>query len=224
MTEPLSRPAASDAVAGLGWRLILGRYLAAVPVASLTEAAEVASLAVAAAGADRHLQLDLRRDRVELALGVPGALSRDDVDTASTVRDALVRAGHRLGPAVGSATRSVQLLEIAIDALDIAAIRPFWRAVLGYGDEPGNDEDDAAVTDPLGQGPTVWFQQMDEPRPQRNRIHVDIAVPHDEAQRRIEAALAAGGVLVSDAEARSFWILADVEGNEICVCTWQDRD
>ncbi len=23
---------------------------------------------------------------------------------------------------------------------------------------------------------------------------------------------------------RSFWVLADVEGNEVCVCTWQDRD
>ena len=22
----------------------------------------------------------------------------------------------------------------------------------------------------------------------------------------------------------SFWILADAEGNEACVCTWQDRD
>ena len=65
---------------------------------------------------------------------------------------------------------------------------------------------------------------MDEPRVQRNRIHFDIVVPHDEAQRRLEASLAAGGTLVSDAEAPSFWILADREGNEICICTWQARD
>ena len=31
----------------------------------------------------------------------------------------------------------MQALELAIDAMDIPAIRPFWRAVLGYGDEPG---------------------------------------------------------------------------------------
>jgi 4a-hydroxytetrahydrobiopterin dehydratase len=65
---------------------------------------------------------------------------------------------------------------------------------------------------------------MDAPRPQRNRIHLDVSVPHDEAADRIDAALAAGGVLVSDDEAPAFWILADQEGNEACVTTWQGRD
>jgi hypothetical protein len=60
--------------------------------------------------------------------------------------------------------------------------------------------------------------------PRRNRIHFDVSVPHDEAQRRIRAALAAGGVLVSDAHAPAFWVLADPEGNEACVTTWQGRD
>ena len=41
---------------------------------------------------------------------------------------------------------------------------------------------------------------------------------------RIERALAAGGRLVSDSRAPAFWILADPEGNEACVCTWQGRD
>jgi 4a-hydroxytetrahydrobiopterin dehydratase len=65
---------------------------------------------------------------------------------------------------------------------------------------------------------------MDEPRPQRNRIHFDITVPHEEARSRIAAALEAGGTMVSDTRARAFWVLADAEGNEICVCTWQDRE
>lgn len=80
-------------------------------------------------------------------------------------------------------------------------MRPFWKAVLAYADEPGASGPGDAVVDPLGQGPAVWFQQMDAPRPHRNRIHFDLAVPHDEASRRISAALAAGGRLVSDAEA-----------------------
>jgi 4a-hydroxytetrahydrobiopterin dehydratase len=70
----------------------------------------------------------------------------------------------------------------------------------------------------------VWFQQMDEPRPQRNRIHLDVAVPHDAAVGRVAAAVAAGGLLRSDLRAPAFWVLADVEGNEVCVCTWQARD
>src|SRR3546814_13708403 len=48
-------------------------------------------------------------------------------------------------------------LEIAIDALDIAAVRPFWEAVLGYRSDEGDE-----VVDPFGRGPAFWFQQMEE--------------------------------------------------------------
>ena len=120
--------------------------------------------------------------------------------------------------------RSLQVLEIAIDAIDAAAIRPFWQAVLGYVDEPGRSGPWEGLVDPLGQGPAVWFQRMDAPRPQRNRIHLDVSVPHDEAESRISAALAAGGRLTYDAKAPAFWVLADAEGNEACVTTWQGRD
>ncbi|MGC4854079.1 VOC family protein [Micromonospora sp. DT4] len=115
-------------------------------------------------------------------------------------------------------------MEIAIDALDIAAVRPFWKAVLGYADEAGADGPEDPIVDPVGQGPAMWFQQMDRPRPDRNRIHLDICVPHDEAPRRIEAALTVGGRLVSASHAPAFWVLADIEGNEACVTTWQGRD
>ena len=64
---------------------------------------------------------------------------------------------------------------------------------------------------------------MDAPRPQRNRIHLDVTVPHDVADARVAAAIEAGGTLLSAESARAFWILADPEGNEACVCTWQDR-
>jgi 4a-hydroxytetrahydrobiopterin dehydratase len=116
------------------------------------------------------------------------------------------------------------VLEIGIDAMDIASIRPFWKAVLGYDDEPGLTGPEDALVDPLGQGPAIWFQQMDAPRPQRNRLHFDVSVPHDEVHRRIEATIAAGGKLLNDAEAPAFWVLADPEGNEACVTTWQGRD
>ena len=122
------------------------------------------------------------------------------------------------------AGRAVQVLEIGIDAMDIASIRPFWKAVLGYADEPGRSGPADALVDPLGQGPSIWFQQMDAPRPQRNRIHFDVSVPHDLAHQRIRATVAAGGTLVYDAEAPAFWVLADPEGNEACVTTWQGRD
>ena len=117
-------------------------------------------------------------------------------------------------------------VEIAIDVLDLGRVLPFWRAVFGYVDErprnPGDLVD--AVIDPLRRNPPIWFQQMDAPRPQRNRIHLDLLVPDDQADSRIAAAVAAGGRLLSDAQAPAFWVLADPEDNEVCVSTWLERD
>jgi 4a-hydroxytetrahydrobiopterin dehydratase len=225
MTTVMSRGDASAAIEAIGWRYIGTYLMTSVAVRDLAQAAQVAAAAVSACGLEGndHLRADLRHDRVELLLWERGrrAATARDVELAHGITDAVRDLGLDTAP-VGSG-RPVQGVELGIDALDIEAIRPFWRAVLGYTDEP-NDDTPNAVVDPLGQGPSVWFQQMDEPRPQRNRIHFDLLVPHDEAAARIEAALAAGGRLLTDEYARSFWVLADPEGNEICVCTWQDRD
>ncbi len=225
--DTMTRAAASAAVEPIGWRYLLGALCTSVAVPSLEDALRVCAVAVAACGADAdgHLRADVRADRVEFTLqtSLTAGLTELDLDLAHRVSSTVTALGFRTRAAAEGA-RGVQGLEIAIDAMDIAAIRPFWKAVLDYGDEPGRDGPPNAIIDPVRQGPAIWFQQMDEPRTQRNRIHFDITVPHDEADARLQAALAAGGTLVSDAEARAFWILADVEGNEVCVCTWQDRD
>ncbi|MEP7020063.1 MAG: VOC family protein [Pseudonocardiales bacterium] len=224
----LTRTAASSAVEAIGWRYLLGTLCTSVPVTSFDQALQRSAAAVSACGAaaDAHLRLDLRPDRVELSLQTraTGALTGRDVELARAVTAAVAELGGTTGGATSAElARPVQMLEVAIDAIDIGAIRPFWKAVLAYGDEPGGPGGDAII-DPTGQLPCIWFQQMDESRPQRNRIHFDITVSHDEAEARVRAALAAGGVLVTDSAARSFWILADVEGNEVCVCSWLDRD
>lgn len=227
-SEELSRSEASAAVHEFGWRVLLTTLAASVPVPTLERGLAVAAAAAAAGGddAERHLRVDVRRDRVELVVETASRRSKfagRDVSLAERVTDAVRAAGFDTVPESGTG-RPVQALEIAIDAIDIPRIRPFWKAVMAYGDEPGGDGPTDAIVDPARQGPSIWFQQMDAPRPQRNRIHFDIVVAHDEADRRRAAALAAGGTLVSDAEARAFWILADAEGNEICICTWQDRE
>ncbi|GAA3021425.1 VOC family protein [Kitasatospora albolonga] len=229
MERTLSGREASEAVGGLGWRFLLGAIRTSVPVGSLAEGVAVAAGAVAACGseADRHLRVDVRPGRVVLTLQSldHAAVTTRDVTLAGRISAVAEESGSRTEPEVGAdAPRSVQLLELAIDALDIAAIRPFWKAVLGYADEQGADGPRDPLVDPVGQGPAIWFQQMDQARPQRNRIHFDVCVPHDEAPRRIAAALAAGGRLLSAARAPAFWVLADVEDNEVCVTTWQGRD
>jgi len=218
-----TRNSASAAVEDIGWRLILGYLCTSVEVSSLAEAQAAAATAITAAGADaeEHLRIDLRPGRVELAVQTAstGWLTDRDIEVCTAITEAF---DGKTVP--GSNPRSVQMLEIAIDAIDIQLIAPFWAAVFAYVEERNDAGDISAVVDPLGQGPAVWFQQMDAPRPQRNRIHFDIVVPHHEADARVAAAVAAGGRLVSDRAARSFWVLADAEGNEVCVCTWQDRE
>jgi 4a-hydroxytetrahydrobiopterin dehydratase len=228
-SRKLSMQEASDAVTGLGWRYILGVLRTYVRAGSLAQAADVARRVVAAAGpdADACLQLDVRRDGLVLTLQSldTNQVTAREAEVARRISAAVTELGLATDAGVGGrGPRSAQLLEIAIDALDIAAVRPFWKAVMGYADPPGASGPEDELADPVGQGPAIWFQQMDAPRPQRNRIHFDVSVPHDEAPARIQAALGAGGRLVYDAEAPAFWVLADPEGNEACVTTWQGRE
>ena len=225
----LSRQEASAGVSDLGWRFVLGIFRTHVHVGSLVQAADVAVRAAAVCGsdADEHLWMDVRRHRVVLNLQSLAAASVTprDVELAHRITAAVSELGLTTEADAGHGSpRSVQVLEIAIDAVDIASIRPFWKAVMGYDNEAGASGPEDPLVDPVGQGPAIWFQQMDAPRPQRNRIHLDISVPHDEAHGRIQAAIASGGKLLSDASAPAFWVLADVEGNEACVTTWQGRD
>ena len=222
----LSRGEASAAVTELGWRYVVGEFRTEVLTGSLPLAADVAARAAAEPGADGHLRMDVRSDRVIFSLQTPAVawVTADDVELARRI--SAVAEEFRLTTQAGGGfgRRSVQVLEIGIDAMDAAAIRPFWKAVLGYVDEHNNAGPTGALVDPLGEGPAIWFQQMDAPRPQRNRIHLDVSVAHDEAEARIRATLAAGGKLTYDAEAPAFWVFADAEGNEACITTWQGRD
>ncbi len=206
-----------DSMEGLAdWRYELGAIHATFRTGSFPSAAVLAaSIADAAETHQHHPDIDIRYPDcvlVRLTTHVTEGLTQHDVELARVVSELAARVGASSEPTL------IASLELAIDAMEVDGIRPFWMAVLGYRqDSAGN------LVDPLGRGPAVWFQQMDEPRPQRNRIHFDISVPHDVAEERVAAALAAGGTIVSDRRARAFWVLADAEGNEVCVCTWQDR-
>lgn len=112
------------------------------------------------------------------------------------------------------------VVELALDTADVAALGPFWAALL-TGDADAVDGDD--VADPGGRVPLLWFQHTDAHETPRQRFHLDVWVPHDAAQARIAAAVAAGGRVVDDARAPSFTVLADAEGNRACVCTALDR-
>ena len=102
-------------------------------------------------------------------------------------------------------------------------LAPFYAALLGS--EVVNGE----PYDASGQVPTIWWQEPSDdgvalPDPAvEQRWHFDVWVPIEEGEARVQAAIAAGGRLVSAAAAPSFWVLEDAEGNRSCVCTVANR-
>ena len=173
---------------------------------------EIARLADAAG---HHPDLNVRTAAVEVRLVTKEHWSLTDVDLslARQISSAAEKLGIRADP------EHTRTWEFALDALDVDKVRRFWCAVLGYvmvGDSDIGDPDDLY--------PPVYVQQMDEMRTGRNRIHIDVGIPHDQAEARVAAALAAGGALVSDRFAPMHWTLADPEGNEVDIATWVGRD
>ncbi|NQX33597.1 VOC family protein [Herbiconiux sp. VKM Ac-2851] len=178
-----------------------------------TGAALVAAIAELADAADHHPDVDLRYGAVAVRLisHDVGDISRRDLALARAISAAAAEQG------VGADPTAVQSLQIAIDAVDVAAVRRFWQAVLGH-----DPVDDADLSDPLGVLPNVWIQQIDAVRPERNTVHLDLYVPTDVVEERLAAALAAGGRVVNDENAPEWWTLADPEGNEVDLAPWRD--
>jgi 4a-hydroxytetrahydrobiopterin dehydratase len=197
----------------LGWRVLAYAACTHFRTASLTKGATLAgAIAKLAEGSGRRPDVDLRSNGVTVRIKVneTGELSEGDVALAREISTA----ARELGLPVD--LTGLQSYQIAIDALVIPDVMPFWAAVLGYLQIAD------ILVDPHFEGPTIWFQQMDAPRPQRNRIHIDLYLPEDQAQARIQAAVAAGGRIVNDADAPGWWTLADPEGNEVDVAPWPD--
>lgn len=211
MMEPIAPSRFHD----LNWRVLAYAACTHFGTSSFAEGARVAEAIGRLAdesGALPDLELRSNGLTVRLTVNEMGLLTEQDLSLAR----AISATARDLGVAVDLS--HVQMIQIAIDALVIPDVMRFWEAVLGYrafGD---------VLVDPPFEGPTVWFQQMDAPRPQRNRIHVDLYLPQDQAEARIAAALAAGGRIVNDEHAPHWWTLADPEGNEVDVAPWPDRD
>ncbi|MDP9366085.1 MAG: 4a-hydroxytetrahydrobiopterin dehydratase [Chloroflexota bacterium] len=216
MTESISPRQFHEAAGVEVWRVLFGGACAHFRTGSFaTGVAPVDAIGRLTDAANGHLNVDLRSEGVTVRLWTHDidGLSERDVELARRISAAARELGVPADPT------AVQTVQLTIDALVGPAVMPFWRALLGYREM--GDEDLVA---PHGRGPSFWFQQMDAPRPQCNRIHVDVSVPHDQAEARIAAPIVAGGRLVTDRYAPAWWVLADAEGNEACVATWMGRD
>jgi 4a-hydroxytetrahydrobiopterin dehydratase len=195
------------------WVVLHGGAAAAFRVGSLSEAAHLVQAiaevpGIAGAGvlislADGRLTVRLTRDI--------WSLETNHIELARAISAVAWEQGAVPDRAV------VQEVQLAIAAKGNEIDLGFWRAVLGY--EPMAEDN---AVDPLGHGSTVWMQELDSAKPLRHAMHIDVSVARDKVEARLKAAVAAGGRIVDDTHAPSYWTLSDRAGNRVCICGWPD--
>ncbi len=162
-----------------------------------------------------HAELDLRPSRVDVRLTSRdgGGVTELEVRLARRVAELAAVEGLSID------SSAVARIELGLDTPEYAKIAPFWIAVLNsehvVGDDFWGD-----VGDPSQALPMIYFQRTEAAEP-RQHWHPDLWVDPSQVQPRIDAALAAGGTLISDEDAPASWRLADPDGNQVRLCTWQ---
>jgi 4a-hydroxytetrahydrobiopterin dehydratase len=203
------------------WRVVGDGACAYFRTGSFAAGARLVQAIGELAGIDDHApDVDLRPDGVTVRLLTLTAdyagMTQQDLDLARRISTVAREHGVTADPS------SVQGFLVVPGAPVTAAVVPFWRAVLGY--EPRIDSPEEDLVDPRGRGPTCWFEEMAEPSQGGGAIHVAGWVPRDQAEARVAAAIAAGGHMVRDKYAPSWWTLADAAGNEADIATVIGRD
>lgn len=222
MTDSISPKQFYESEGVADWRLTCEGATAFFRTRSFAESARFVQAISELPGVEDHRPgVDVRHDGVTLHMITYTddyfGPSQRDVELARQISAVGLKLGLTADPS------AVQSLLIIPGATNIAKVRPFWQAVLGY--EPRRDSPDEDLVDPHDRGAAFWFEQMNEPRGDGGgAIHVAIWVPYEQAETRIAAALAAGGRMVRDQFAPSWWTLADAAGNEADIATIKGRD
>jgi catechol 2,3-dioxygenase-like lactoylglutathione lyase family enzyme len=101
--------------------------------------------------------------------------------------------------------------DLCIDASDAPRAARFWAGVLGLA--ASSDDDGDAVLRGDHADRTVWVNRVPEPKTVKNRVHLDLVLPS------YAPLVEAGARVVEDHHTTRYrWtVLADPEGNELCV-------
>ncbi|WP_460603909.1 VOC family protein [Jatrophihabitans fulvus] len=140
-------------------------------------------------------------------------VTADDVDAARAISEQAREHGLTAQPG------EVAQLEWGLDTARADVVGPFWSALLTGSSATVHGE----VLDPTRRVPNVWFQGAEQIETPPQRWHGDLWLAPEVAEGRIAAAVAAGGAVVDRSGAPSYTVLADPDGNRVCVCTSLDR-
>ena len=163
--------------------------------------------------ANHHPDLSLTYTAVEVTLTShdAGGLTSRDVDMARRISEVARELGITAEPT------SVSKIDLALDVQDVPGRVEFWAAATGW------EADGDVVQDADMLHPELWMQRTDSDAADRQRHHLDISIPREQVEQRIERVLKAGGKLVDDRAAPRFWVLEDPEGNRFCFTTPEGR-
>jgi len=192
-----------------GWRLEDAALRRSVQAPDFPTAIRILDdAAVVAEEMDHHPDVDVRWRTLHVTLSThsAGGVTQLDVELAHRISAIAADHGVRTDDALDARPR----IEVGIDCRDASVLRPWWALALRY------VEHDGALVDPEGRGPAVWFQEVPEAKTVKNRLHLDLYLRRSEAAARRDLLLARGGRLLDVTE--TFWVLADPEGNEVCIC------
>jgi 4a-hydroxytetrahydrobiopterin dehydratase len=201
--------------AGLAdWRKLSQPLCARYVTPNLAEAAAFVSAVAEVLGPDgHHLEARLTRDAIDLSVCTRDDglwVTQKDIDLARAISDIADQNGLVADP------KGVTQLEVGLDTAHEDTVGPFWSALLTG--SPDNKFYDS-IFDPTGRIPTIWFQGTEDHEAPRQRWHFDVWLAPEVADERIAAAVASGGSVVDASQAPSFIVLADPDGNRVCVCT-----
>jgi len=110
----------------------------------------------------------------------------------------------------------VERLELCVDCNDRERIRGWWREALEWEEALSPGGEAVELRDPRS-GMRIWFQEVPEAKILKNRLHLDVYLPADEVPHKRGRLEQLGGSVV-DAGHERFVVLADPEGNELCLC------
>jgi 4a-hydroxytetrahydrobiopterin dehydratase len=204
------------------WRVVSDGAVAFYRTDSLAASAAFVSRLSGIPGlGDHQFGIDIRAEGVTVRVVTLRddymGMTRRDAELAREVAKVAGEMGLRSDP---SAIQSVLVIPAAPNR---AEVMPFWRAVMGYVPRPDSPDED--LIDPHDRNVALWVEEMEEARPGNlGAIHLAVWLPYEEAQARVDAALAAGGRLVRDDFAPAWWTIADAYGNEVDVATIKYRD
>lgn len=205
-----------------GWTVVDGRLEISVRAKDFTQAIEFVNRFTNFADAqDHHPDFEVRYNtiRMRVVSHDVGGLTDRDIKFATSVDVLIDEMQLKRQP------EKITRTHLVLVSTDVSAIKPFWQAVLNFKEVK---DDENMLVDKSDVLPPLRFYQYADASASADDVnlsgafgkaHLDVFVPGDLAETRVQAAIEAGGKLLNETDAPAEWELSDTDGNRVFVRT-----